>query len=163
VFLHNYYLTPGARATAQGVRCGHEEAVWAMAHALAANARAGDVIVPMPGRNGYAEGMLRVSNAIADLTGARVVDLLSGHRRDSLYEVKKQGGAGSLHGIELGFRARFGRGQVLLVDSVVDTGTTARAALRALVDAGYEPRLLAFAAVLDSASGQQSRRPTPRR
>lgn len=100
-----------------------------MAELLPKNA----VLVPIPGRHGKADQTMQLCRDIASYTKLPIVDALRGNDRESQYEAKYKGR--SLSEEQLGFR------KVLplpsdrvpyLIDNVVDTGTTAKAAVKAL-------------------------------
>ena len=100
-----------------------------MAELLPKNA----VLVPIPGRHGMADQTMQLCRDISSYTKLPIVDALRGFDRESQYEAKYKGR--SLSEEQLGFH------KVLplpsdrvpyLIDNVVDTGTTARAAVKAL-------------------------------
>ena len=85
------------------------------------------VVVPIPGHHGFALQTLYIARAINEQSGGiiPVANVLNGNSRMSNYQAKK----------ELGFRqvAPLPKGKVpFLLDNVVDTGTTAKAAINAL-------------------------------
>lgn len=93
------------------------------------------VIVPIPGHHGFALQTLYLARAINEQSGGiiPVANVLKGNSRMSNYQAKKEGSL--LPAEELGFRqvAPLPKGKVpYLLDNVVDTGTTAKAAINAL-------------------------------
>lgn len=91
------------------------------------------VLVPVPGRDGVA-GYTR---ALADELGARlrlpVADVLTGGSRISLYDYKKEHGLTDLPEPDFSLKGSCPADKkILLVDNVLDTGTTLRAAVKAL-------------------------------
>ena len=93
------------------------------------------VIVPIPGHHGFALQTLYIARAINEQSGGiiPVANVLKGNSRMSNYQAKKEGSL--LPAEELGFRqvAPLPKGKVpYLLDNVVDTGTTAKAAINAL-------------------------------
>ena len=93
------------------------------------------VVVPIPGHHGFALQTLYIARAINEQSGGiiPVANVLKGNSRMSNYQAKKEGSL--LPAEELGFRqvAPLPKGKVpYLLDNVVDTGTTAKAAINAL-------------------------------
>ena len=93
------------------------------------------VVVPIPGHHGFALQTLYLARAINEQSGGiiPVANVLKGNSRMSNYQAKKEGSL--LPAEELGFRqvAPLPKGKVpFLLDNVVDTGTTAKAAINAL-------------------------------
>lgn len=91
------------------------------------------VLVPIPGRHGKADQTMHLCRDIASYTCLPVVDALRGKDRESQYEAKYK--CRSLTEEQLGFHrvASLPSDRVpYLIDNVVDTGTTAKAAVKAL-------------------------------
>ena len=93
------------------------------------------VIVPIPGHYGYAVQTLYLARAISEQSNGNipVANVLKGINRLSNYQAKKDGNP--LSAEELGFHQvrTLPKGKVpYLLDNVVDTGTTAKAAVKAL-------------------------------
>lgn len=93
------------------------------------------VVIPIPGHHGFALQTLYLARAINEQSGGiiPVANVLKGNSRMSNYQAKKEGSL--LPAEELGFRqvAPLPKGKVpFLLDNVVDTGTTAKAAINAL-------------------------------
>lgn len=93
------------------------------------------VVIPIPGHHGFALQTLYLAKAINEQSGGiiPVANVLKGNSRMSNYQAKKEGSL--LPAEELGFRqvAPLPKGKVpYLLDNVVDTGTTAKAAINAL-------------------------------
>ena len=93
------------------------------------------VVVPIPGHHGFALQTLYLARAISEQSDGiiPVANVLKGNGRLSNYQAKKEGHP--LSAFELGFRqvAPLPKGKVpYLLDNVVDTGTTAKAAINAL-------------------------------
>ena len=91
------------------------------------------VLVPIPGRHGTPEQTMQLCRDIASYTHLPILDALRGNERESQYEAKYKGR--SLTEEQLGYRriatVPIGRAPYL-IDNVVDTGTTAKAAVKAL-------------------------------
>ena len=91
------------------------------------------VLVPIPGRHGTPDQTMQLCRDIASYTHLPILDALRGNERESQYEAKYKGR--SLTEEQLGYRriatVPIGRAPYL-IDNVVDTGTTAKAAVKAL-------------------------------
>lgn len=95
------------------------------------------VLVPLPGHNGFADQTLDLARAISRQSGARIANILKGRPRESNYLAKMNGHP--LSEADMGFRATAKLPSNLipiLIDGVVDTGTTAKAAFYALGNRG---------------------------
>ena len=91
------------------------------------------VLVPIPGRHGTPDQTMRLCRDIASYTHLPIIDALRGNDRKSQYEAKYKGR--SLTEEQLGFNkvTSLPSDRVpYLIDNVVDTGTTAKAAVKAL-------------------------------
>ena len=91
------------------------------------------VLVPIPGRHGTPDQTLKLCRNIASYTHLPIIDALRGNERESQYEAKYKGRY--LTEEQLGYRriATIPTGRIpYLIDNVVDTGTTAKAAVKAL-------------------------------
>lgn len=91
------------------------------------------ILVPIPGHHGKANETMRLAMAIADYSHTPVANILVGRERESNYLMKKQGTPLSVE--DMGFHQilPLPKGKTpILIDGVVDTGTTAKAAVKAL-------------------------------
>jgi len=91
------------------------------------------VIIPMPGHKGKPDQTMHLARAIASYTRLPVLDALRGKERESQYEAKRNGRP--ITEDQMGFRkiSPLPSNRVpYILDNVVDTGTTAKAAVRAL-------------------------------
>lgn len=127
----NYYQTPGARELAHEVKDGVEEAIEQMASEMAGLLPDNAVLVPIPGRNGYATSSLKLAQSLESMTDAKVDDILVGENRDSLYSLKKQDRSvdESFFGYQLKSDPK--QGNIVLIDGVSDSGATGIAAAKA--------------------------------
>lgn len=98
------------------------------------------VLIPMPGRHGYASDTLELAQAIADRynetheTQIEVLDILKGNDRPSQYETKRATGKSlnlDTFGMYLDGQIPEGKFPVL-IDNVVASGTTATSAQKAV-------------------------------
>ena len=98
------------------------------------------VIVPMPGHDGYADGMKMVCYELQDLSDRVMCNCLTCTPHESVYEQKKRGETPSSVDMkcdvealnEILYEYSIPKSEVYIIDSVVDTGTTAKAALQAM-------------------------------
>lgn len=135
------FITPyddEARRLVHRVKAGNTDAVRLMAEAMAEKVPSGSVIVPMPSHNGYPSYSLLLAFEICRLSGAVTWAALCGTPRVSQYETKKAGGL--LHGDDFGFAlcgdaTPVAPGKVVIIDDVIGTGETVRAALKVLPQA----------------------------
>ena len=91
------------------------------------------VLVPIPGHHGKAEQTMQLARAISSYTHLPIVDALRGIERDSQYDAKKRGQ--TLSAEDMGFykyKDLPSNRTPYIIDNVVDTGTTAKAAIKAL-------------------------------
>lgn len=91
------------------------------------------VLIPIPGRHGTPDQTMKLCKNIASYTHLPILDALRGNERESQYEAKYKGRY--LTEEQLGYRriATIPTGRIpYLIDNVVDTGTTAKAAVKAL-------------------------------
>ena len=105
------------------------------ARQLAAMLPENAIIVPIPGHHGYADQTLSLARAISSKTEGKigVANILKGNNRDSNYQAKKDGHPLSIEQMGLHRVGILPNGKVpYLLDNCVDTGTTAKAAVKAL-------------------------------
>ena len=95
------------------------------------------VLIPMPSHLGYASDTLRLCNEISSLTGLPVIDALLGNKRESLYHLKRNGMVvpdSSFFGYHL-VRDIPAYLTPVIVDNVIATGQTMKAAIAAVMKA----------------------------
>ena len=91
------------------------------------------ILVPIPGHHGRAIETLQLAKAISSYTHLPFVDVLRCRERESQYEAKKRGQ--TLSAEYMGFYKQKNlptNRPPYIIDNVVDTGTTAKAAIKAL-------------------------------
>lgn len=125
----DYYNTPGARETAHALKKGDINAIELASEHMARRVSEGDTLVPVPNHNGQAVTTLALSQAIAEKSGATVVDVLKGKNRVSSYATKARGIPVSQEDLTLWLVGDAPAGRVFLVDNIIATGATMRAAL----------------------------------
>ncbi len=84
-----------------------------------------DTIIPAPQHTGRAEYTLEIAKIISEKTGCKIADVLGCVPRDTLYNLKKKNGSGSItdSGIYL-LNNKFPKYNVWFLDNVIATGTT---------------------------------------
>ena len=128
------------RALAHRVKDGDKEGIDKAAAIMAGLVRAipeheKAVLIPMPGRNGVALYTKTLADEIASQTGNDVADILKVNPHQPLYARKVEKGINSLHPFDFTVTGKIPEGKFpILVDNVLDTGTTAMSAFRALGD-----------------------------
>ena len=121
---------------AHSIKDGDTDAIEYAARKMAALVPNNAVLVPIPGHHGVADQTLRLAQALSSYTHLPLVDALRGREHESQYQAKLRGRV--LSGREMGFHQirELPSGRIpCLIDNVVDTGTTAKAAVGALGDA----------------------------
>jgi hypothetical protein len=137
VYAAHAYDNGEVKRVAHAIREGDRAAIRHAAMEMARAVPPGAILVPMPGRSGEAgTSAILASEIAARAEDATVVRALESNAHESQYDVKKAGRP-ALTGEALGMRkvvgAEIPAGRpVLVVDNVVDTGETMRAALKAL-------------------------------
>ena len=119
------------RKTCRKVKEGELEYIERAAEEMTKIIPAGSVLVPIPGRFGYAAYTLMLAVRMAMKGEFRVENCLKGEVRDGLCEMKRAGLKPTAPVFRKRFRPTKGARHVL-IDNVYDTGMTARAALKAM-------------------------------
>lgn len=126
------------RALAHGVKEKEEKSLERASDILAALVRRipnhqESVLVPIPNRSGKAEYTLTMAENIGKQLGIPVADILTGDEQESMYERKKETGYDNIHLKDFkSLPTDVGNRNYILIDNVLDTGSTAMSALRAL-------------------------------
>jgi len=122
-----------AQKLAHGVKSRDPEVIAEVADLMAPLIPKDAVLVPAPSHSGKATDMLDVAQAISELTGAPIADVLRGGERDSQYKAKKAGRPLSVDDLGIKATGKLPDGKLpVVIDNVVDTGSTAEACVRAL-------------------------------
>ena len=118
---------------AHKIKEGDDDAIDYAARQMAAIIPANAVLIPIPSHHGRADQTLRLAKALSSYTHLPLVDAIRGREHESQYEAKQRGYL--LSEKEMGFYriAPIPLNRTpCLIDNVVDTGTTAKAAVKVL-------------------------------
>lgn len=128
LYCHDYYSEPGVRETAHGIKNGDLSAIKKAARDMAEFVSSSDILVPIPSRTGKATTTLLLAKEISKIRGSKVSDILTGHNRQALYDLKLTGAR--VTDDFFGYRSvrRPRKGNIVLIDNVYATGATANAA-----------------------------------
>lgn len=132
-FATGNYRANRRNETAHAMKNGENWAVLKASQEMAAFIPSNCVLIPMPSHTGAATYTLKLAQRIARMTSAQVLDILKGARRETLYNLKKQGR--HILPKKLGFYLTEEPPtdkHILILDNVVATGTTATAAVQAV-------------------------------
>lgn len=130
---HNY--NSSSRKIAIAIKQGEVNAILSAAEEMAEFVTGNAILVPMPSHFGYAIQTFRLAQALSQLTGAAVCDILKGKSRDSLFNEKKRG-----HRVKwdtLGYYidgAIPSNRKVYVIDNCIDTGASGKAAASVIGD-----------------------------
>ena len=113
-----------ASELARKVKDGDIGAIRQMAQEMASKIPKNATIIPMSGRKGVSENMLLVANEISKINGNKVADIIIGEKRESLYDLKKQGKDISQIDLGLKLKGKVPEGEIYVIDNVVGTGKT---------------------------------------
>ena len=123
------YYSCGRNSTAHAMKNGNQKSIQKAAAEMAKFVGKDVVLIPMAGHTGIATYTLNLANEIAKLTGAKVLDIMKGRERESFYNMKKQGNEVNTDDLGLYLTEELPDADIMIVDNVVSTGTTAKAAL----------------------------------
>lgn len=138
VYSSSNYLP--VRTLSQGVKQGNEESMQEASVILSRLVERvpgykDAVLVPVPNRNGHAGYTLDLANSIARDLNLEVADVLVGKPHKALYSRKEDRGNDGLRLMRFDTKADIPQGKhFILIDNVLDTGTTAMSAMRTLGD-----------------------------
>ncbi len=125
------------RTLAHSIKDGNSESIMRaavyMAHFVSLIADEKSVLIPMPGRKGTADYTMRLAERISELTGVAYADILRSKPHMPQYYRKLRYGVRGMSLLSFFLNADLPCGcRPILIDNVLDTGTTAMSALRAL-------------------------------
>lgn len=124
------YYSHGRGSTAHAIKAGNLKSIDKAAKIMAEYVLPEMILVPMANHVGYATYTKTLADEIAKLSGTQVLDVMKGKERDTFYDIKAGGGDVNKEQLGLYLTAEIPKGkQVLIIDNVVSTGTTAAAAI----------------------------------
>lgn len=130
--IYDYY-DPNVRALQHAFKDGDPLALERMCAEMAPFVPTDAVLVAMPDRTGRPTATLHLAKCLAHVTRRPWSEALVGSPRESLRELKHQGK--ELPELKFWLLGGLPKGRPVVIDNVLDTGTTARAALAAIPNA----------------------------
>ncbi len=130
--IYDYY-EPNVRALQHAFKDGDPLALERMCAEMAPFVPTDAVLVAMPDRTGRPTATLSLVKCLAHVTRRPWSEALVGNPRESLRELKHQGK--ELPELKFWLLGGLPKGRPVVIDNVLDTGTTARAALAAVPNA----------------------------
>ncbi|MBQ0073522.1 MAG: phosphoribosyltransferase [Prevotella sp.] len=129
LLLSTAHYNNSSRHIAHKLKEGDYNAIVTAAYRMAACLPENCILIPAPGRNGYATQTLKLAKMISRISGAQVADVLKGCQRMANYDAKKQGHPLKMDDLGLYLAESIPADKTaVIIDNVVDTGTTAFAA-----------------------------------
>lgn len=123
------YYSHGRNSIAHGMKNGNRKSIARAASEMSKFVSPDVALIPMPGHTGAATYTKELAEQIADLTGAKVYDIMKGSVRETFYDIKKNGGQIKKDYLGLYLTQELPEGRIMIVDNCISTGTTAAAAL----------------------------------
>ena len=123
------YYSHGRNSIAHGMKNENQKSITRAASEMAKFVSPDVTLIPMPGHTGVATYTLTLAEQIAELTGAKVCDIMRGTIRETFYDIKKNGGKVQKDYLGLFLTEEIPEGKIMIVDNCISTGTTAAAAL----------------------------------
>lgn len=121
----DYYRSPQARELAHAVKDGCNDAIEQMAKQLTLYVPKDAVLIPVPSRHGIATDTKKIALLLQDMSQCGVLDIVIGHERSSLYEIKKQHRTVDRNFFGYHLSGRMSLGRPVILDVLIDTGLTA--------------------------------------
>lgn len=124
------YYSQGRGSTAHAMKNGNSNSIERAAGVMAKYVKPGMLLVPMANHVGHATYTRTLADKIAKLSGAEVADVMKGYTRDTFYDIKSKGKEINKEQLGLYLTSNLPKDkQILIIDNVVSTGTTAAAAI----------------------------------
>ena len=118
---------------AKKVKEENPDAIAEAAYQMSIRIPKGSILVPMPSRTGNATYTVKLAEAIAKATDSEVRDVLKGKARMSVYEAKQKGIKMTPEDLGMYTTEELPKGKnIVIIDNVIDKGTTALAAVSAV-------------------------------
>lgn len=115
------------------IKEGDPEVIDFVARKMAVLVPKNSILIPVPNHCGYARESLLLTESVSKYSEMPLCDILKGNMRESIYQVKHNGGM--LSEDEIGFHKISGvppDKTPVIIDGVIDTGRTALSALHAI-------------------------------
>jgi hypothetical protein len=133
----DYYRQAQARDLAHKAKIGDNDSLLKMAKQMSLWMPDDSVLIPSPSRTGVATDTLIIANEISRLRKVRVLDVVTGNERRSLYDMKKEGG--EIPDGFFNYRLKSSEikscDTVYIIDTVFDTGRTTGELLKLIPNA----------------------------
>jgi len=127
------YYEDGLGSLAHSMKKNDKESIRKAAKMLVPLIPKGSCIIPVPGRNGYADHTLALAKELVLLTGVECRDILKGKPRISQYQAKKSGNGLTEKELGLYTVSPIPKGlKPIVIDNVIGSGLTGKAAIHAL-------------------------------
>jgi hypothetical protein len=133
----DYYQQPKSRELAHKAKNGGYKALLKIAKQMSLWIPDGSILIPTPSRDGIATDSLIIANEISRLRKVIVKDIVTGIKRDSLYDIKKSGK--EVPDDFFNFSIKNNNHElcknIYIVDTVFDTGSTTNEILKLIPNA----------------------------
>lgn len=123
------FYSHGRNSIAHGMKNGNPKSIARAASEMARFVSPDTILIPMPGHTGVATYTKNLAEQIAELSGAKVCDIMRGSTRETFYDIKKNGGHVEKGYLGLYLTEELPDGNIMIIDNCISTGTTAAAAL----------------------------------
>ena len=135
-FVGEYYDEGGRNSEmCHRIKDGDAEAIEIASEEMARKVPSNSVLIPIPSHTGRATYTLDLAKAIASKSNSKVLDVLEGVPRETIYSMKKNGRI-DLESLRMHLTEPLPKGKtIVFIDNVVASGTTANEAL-SHVDSG---------------------------
>lgn len=124
LFSKNYYQDTGARELAHRVKNKDKKSIYIMAQEIAAILPKNITIIPTPSRIGHATDTLELAKIIIEINDGKILDIIKGSKRESLYYIKKENKQISDNFFGFYLTEKEPTEPYYILDTVCDTGKT---------------------------------------
>lgn len=126
----DYYGDKNAQKVSHGIKDGNLDDIKTAAMEMSKYVKPENILVPVPSRNGMATTTKQLAEEIAKIVGCKIKDIIHGNIRKSLYQLKYDEPNFDPDKDFFGFSCDENENldNCILIDNVLDTGNTARAA-----------------------------------
>ncbi len=148
LYVADYYQTKGARDLCHGIKEGDEAATTAIAKRMVVCVSIlppNGILIPIPSHTGCATATLSLVERLSKLSGLPVANIIKGRNREPLYSVKLKSQTVPPNFFGFYSTATITNKIPILIDTVYDTGQTARSAAKLFKN--MSPFILTFSGV----------------